>query len=230
MNWPTFVRRLVELAPGRAPTDDEVREAMLLAADDEDEHELLADFVDPRDAVQEVADGAPSATLVSFRWEGAYSSAVWVGLIESDGRGLLIQRDDTIPEEDFVIVACFPTPRRPGALVPYLDDIARRLDCSGLPLEIKNYAPNLLPVEAVHDLYAGVGWHDGGTVSVSDLLDQLDGPAALARVRQSLPADRSLRKALARLEALHDQDAELTDEDPQLLRDLHFALVYREPR
>ncbi len=229
MNWPTFVQSLVVLAPGRAPTDDEVRKAMFAAAEDDEEREKFADYDYPRDTLQEVADDAPSATLISFRWEGGYSSAVWFGLIESAGCGLLIQRDDTIPELDFVILACLPTPRRPGALVSYLDECARRLDGSSVPLEIRNYAPDLLPVGVVRDLYAGVNWDINDELSLSDLLDQLDGLAARARVRRWLPADRSLRKAIARLEALRDQDhSEPTYEDRHLLYDLHFALAYEE--
>jgi len=157
--------------------------------------------------------------LLRFVWEG-FASPVTIGL----GVNLLVLRE---AGADTTVIARLR--ERPSTLVPYLDGIARQLDGSCLPLEVRNYAPELLPVDVVRDLYEQVDWcGDEDVVSASDLLDRLDGPAARAHARRWLPPRRSLREAIARLEVVCDDHGDHEVADRRLLRDLHFALTYEE--
>ena len=61
MNWSTLVTRLVEIAPGRAPTEEELHEVALAEAEDEEERELLADCVDPWEVLREMDPPAMTA-------------------------------------------------------------------------------------------------------------------------------------------------------------------------
>ena len=149
MNWSTLVTKLVEVAPGRAPTEGELYEAALGAAEDEEERELLADCADPWEALREM--DPPTATVLSFLWKDGFGSAVEVQLIEAGGCGLLIQYDDSSAEENRIL-ACVTFPRQPGVIARQLPRLRGSLVGVSPPDRIINHVPQLVPAAVVRRL------------------------------------------------------------------------------
>src|SRR5262245_25950490 len=142
MNWDALVKRLVELAPHRAPTEEELRVALLAAAEDADERELVT-VEDPRTGFLETVAAAPCASLVRIWWQpsGPCASFVGIDLTRATDGSLLVQRDDSDDEMDWRILACLPPPPVSGALVRHLPALGARLEAARAPEEITNHAP-----------------------------------------------------------------------------------------
>ena len=158
MNWSTLVGKLVEVASGRAPTEGELHEAALAAAENEEERELLADYADPWEALREEMD-PPTTTVLSFLWKDGFGSAVEVGLIEAGDAGLLIQVDDSFPEENRIL-ACVAFPRQPGVLARQLVRVRSSLVNVSQPSQIVNHLPHLIPAKVVRGLLGREGKHE----------------------------------------------------------------------
>ena len=156
MNWSTLVRRLVEVAPGRAPTEGELYEVALAAAEDEEERELLADCADPWEALREM--DPPTTTVLSFLWKDGFGSAVEVELIEAGNAGLLIQRDDSFTDENRIL-ACLAFPRQPGVIARQLVRVRGLLVHVSQPSQIVNHLPHLIPAKVVRGLLCREGEH-----------------------------------------------------------------------
>jgi hypothetical protein len=120
MKWPIFVRRLVEVAPGRAPTDDEVHATLIDTADDDDERDWFEVEEAGREILREHDHAADRLPLISFVWQtdAVFSSSLSVEWIAGDGCGLLVERNSFDAESDFVILACLAEPLKAGARCP----------------------------------------------------------------------------------------------------------------
>jgi len=232
MDWDALVKRLVELAPHRAPSEEELRAALLAAAEGADERELVT-VEHPRTGFVETVVGAPCASLVRLWWQpnGPCSSFVGIDLVEATDGGLLVQRDDSDDEMDWQILACLPPPLVPGAVVRHFPALGVRLEKACAPEEITNHAPDLIPMDVVRELAgAALGpaaWHEMDPVE--DLLDSLADVATRARVRRYLPRHVRVDEAIARLRVTAQRaPGARSEEEWALVADVWFAIVYEE--
>jgi hypothetical protein len=85
-------------------------------------------------------------------WTGAFTSAVAVSLLEADGCGLLVRRDDTIPERDMVVLAVIgrmPARTRVEAAPRSISTIAIVSEHASPSDDIANLRPDMLGACAV---------------------------------------------------------------------------------
>jgi len=232
MDWDALVKRLVELAPHRAPSDEELRAALLAAAEDADERELVT-VEHPRTGFLETVVAAPCASLVRIWWQpsGPGASFVGIDLTRAMDGSLLVQRDDSDDEMDWRILACLPPPPVSGALVRHFPALGARLEAASAPEEITNHAPDLIPLDVVRELAgAALGpaaWCE--TDPVADLVDSLADVATRARVRRYLPRHVRIDEMIARLRAMTRRaPAAWSEEEWALVADVWFAMVYEE--
>ena len=144
MRWTVFGETLVKLG---SPFDDaQIATALAGAAESHEERHEVDDYESVRDWLRENDSDAPLRTLLSLSWSGMYSSTVSVALLDAGDRGLLVRRDDTVPERDWLVLAAV-TSRSPFVLM----QTVRRLDAAALlaettPDRIAVFRP--LPVRA----------------------------------------------------------------------------------
>jgi len=154
MNWTVFVR---EVAGRSEPTFDKLQQALLVAAETNQEYELADE--DPH----EVLYGAPLSAIIGFAWYGSVFSgggdSLCLELLDGGDCGLIVVRDSNRePGDDFAVLAAIDTPRTPGVLAAALRRVPRSLfvnEYTSQPDEIMNCKPSLLPQIAIRAWYYG---------------------------------------------------------------------------
>ena len=116
MRWTPFGATLAKLG---APFDDaKIAAALAQAADSDDERQEIDEYEQvPRDWLRENDHDAPLSTLLSFAWHGAYTSCMRLDLLDGGDVGLLLLRDDSVPEGDCRVLAVIESPRSPFAVM-----------------------------------------------------------------------------------------------------------------
>jgi hypothetical protein len=150
MNWTVFAATLAKLG---APVDDaQIATALAHAADSDDEREEVDEYEQaPREWLRENDHEAPLSTALSFSWTGMYASTLSVALLDGGETGLLVLRDDTVPERDWIVLGTLTSPRSPFAVIRAV----RRLDAVALLGEAK---PDRIAVFPPLPVRAALAW------------------------------------------------------------------------